>query len=456
MDRKNGARRIFLESDSSSVAVRATSAALSGEMFEPVDVNLPLQISSKIVRLLGRKPIVKLVSRFSRRIGLPPSEALNVNSGTAASWVVKHYDTLGKVKVMLIGAPSGGAAHLSAMLGAPFLTQHFLSCFSHPHVPSDDVKANVEFGLEVAQNISKNNDDLEVIIHYDPVHDRLLSGSVSTIRVKLKKLPKDYCDFISRCLDPEGAIVFLNVGYSWLQYVVEENIHVQVGGLGGIEDEEYLKGSERLDAWLASSGSSWRGGWALDDYQLKMMPESEWGTFPGLKDEVKEFAEENGYEYIEIVAEHPERMSELSADLFTRFLSGGRDIWFFDCFTSLNPTFNLSTSIIPVWLPFNCSDSYEFARRFLEKNKRAFRPGSRIYFTLTPNFVDTPDQVPITNWVSLFEGFGYANLIAVDEKLFPVDITHFIEFGKQLRKLLRKLYLPVNRRLTLEELKEKL
>ena len=434
--------KLIFEADSSSVIVKAVSSALRGEIFRPVSASPLLILALRLATVFGRSALTRLVSSASHNISIKPSQAAQINSSLAAKWVTSQYLNHKKYRVVFAGAPSGGTAHLSSLLGAPLLTQHFLTCVKHPKTAPDDVEKIVKHGINVAKSIASRNEDLEVIVHYDPVHDRLLAGHVNTIRVKLKTLPPEYRTFIERGLEPGGSIVFLNVKYRWLQYVVKENIHVQVGGLGGISDKEYLHGNERLDAWLASMGSPHRGGWMLRDYSLEYMPESEWGTFPGLREELKEFADNKGYEFIEITVDHPEHVSEIAAGFYVTLLEKPSR-WFFDCFTSINPAFNIKTSTVPLWLPFNCSDSYAYAERFLKKNKAVFNLDSTIYFTLTPNFVATPDQVEPSKWFKLFSEYGRAKPVAVCEKLYPADITHIFNFYNELRKMTKRMYKPI-------------
>ena len=427
---------IFLEQDSSAVAVRAVSSALRGEMFTPLKLRQPLPAMLGAMSRLSKRITLYMVSKFSCSLGIDIGDVVKINSTLASRWVVEKYPPK-EYNAVLVGAPSGAVAHLASLLRAPFLTQHFLIGIRHPRLDPDDVHAIVGYGLGAAKALSTGNGDLEVIVHYDPVHDRFLSSCMNTVRIKLAGLTRAYREFIEKNLSPEGTIFFLNVEYSWRQLAVEERIHVQIGGLGGISDEEYLYGSEEIDRWLESLGSKHRGGWILEDYSVEEMPESEWGTYPGLGEELREFAGDNGYRFVEIRARRPEDISVLVAELYLSRTK--RDRWFFDNFTSINPTFNLETGTIPVWLPFNCRDSYEFAERFLKERRELLGPNATIYYTLTPNFIVTPDQVEARAWRRLFSSYGKPVPVAVNESIFPVDALHFYSFEKQLKALSKKL-----------------
>ena len=431
---------MFLEFDSSSVMVRAVASTLKGEEPAPIKVNPLMSIMLRVLKLGGRRFITKIVAGLSGKIGVELRELSRLSSETAAEWSLSHYDEGGKFRTLVVGAPSGAAAHLSTMLKAPFLTQHFLVGVRHPHTHPDDVERIVGYGLKAAEEIRRRDRSLEVIIHYDPVHDRLLSGRLNTIRVKLTGLPESYRRFMDRRLEREATILFLDVKYPWKQLVLDENIHLQVGGLGGIRDEEYLYGSERLDRWLREQGSQHTGGWIIESYDVEELPESEWGTYPGLREEVREYAEENGHNFMVVEAEHPENISEVVAEVFANKLGeGGR--MFFDCFTAIDPKFNITTSTIPVWMPFNCHDSYEFAREFLTRHRDIV--GGMILFTLAPNFIETPDQVKFREWLSLFSEYAETKVVAVNPKLYPTDISHIYRFPKEIAELSVKWYNPL-------------
>ena len=446
--------KLFLQSDSSMITVKAVSAALAEKMFIPVKVNRMLSIFSIIVDIMGEKTCLRIIQKFLKNIGINENLVDKVSSEIGAEWVISQYRIKRKFDTVVIGAPSGGIAHLSTLLNAPFLTQHFLICPLHPETNPDDKEKIVGYGKKIARRIRDKDPTLEIIIHYDPVHDRVILKHMSTIRIKLTRLPRKYREFIKSHLGDEGTILFLDVVYPWRQQVLDENIHLQIGGLGGISDIDFLYGNERLDEWLARQGSKYRSGWAMKDYPIEQLPESEWGTYYGLEEDIKSFAGEQGYRFEKIRVVHPQNISEITAHVFLEALKR-EDIdvkrIFFDCFTAINPIFNIETSTLPVWLPFNCFDSYSFAEQFIDKNPGIFRKEPEILLTLVPSFTKTPDQVPVMKWIELLSKHGKPHLIAVNERHYPFDIAYYLRYPKELKKWKKKWKKPIKTRVSVKD-----
>ena len=456
---------MFLQTDSSITMVNAVAAALNRQINETMRYSTMKHFLAKLLAIFGTGVRVSIANMVTKSLGSSRDEIRKVNSEIAANWAVSRYkfNSMHKFDVILVGAPSGGAAHLSAVLNAPFLTQHFLTNFRHPEIHPDDMESILKYGLEIARGIQSNDDSLEIIIHYDPVHDRFLIKHIDTVRIKLTKLPQKYQKFIVKHLKPEGTILFLDVKYMWKQQEIDKNIHYQVGGLGELSDDEFLFGSERLDNWLKNQGTSHRGGWGLADYDIVTLPESEWGTFNGLEQETKEFAEENGYAFEKITVDHPEKISALVAHAFYEAIireNKKPNGIYFDCFTAINPTVNLETSLIPVWLPFNCRDSFNSAKIFLYNNQELFKETPLFYLTLVPAFTETPDLVSLDEWLSLLQKYGDVQLIGINPKIFPTDIEYPFAYPRKVRELMKvrrnplESFLDVNT--FLELVKEKL
>jgi len=441
-------KQYFVEGDSSSVMVRAVSSAFRNEIIEPIKINPLLKPIAKIANMLSQSRKINLIEKSVQNIGIPESMISEINSEVASNWVINQYKFSSDKKVdsIFIGAPSGGATHLAALYRAPFLTQHFLVGVKQPK-DADDINTTLEGGVRFSKKLLENDENIEIIIHYDPVHDRFMIKHINTIRFKLKKLTESYKQFIKKHLRSQGNIIFFDVKYMWKQYKIEDNIFFQVGGLGELLPFEYIMGSDRIVEWLTRIGSSKRDGWNLEGYPLEDKPESEWGTIDGLKEDVMNFALENGYSFIEIHATHPEKVSELAMLTFIYHLEHiGKEIKqvYFDCFTAINPTFNINTSTPPIWLPFNCGDSHTFARRILEKHKALFvKYKPKILFTGVPGYTQTPDLVSFHDWELLFSQYGDFEAVGISRKHYPMDLSYVVNYPSALKNLMKKMYDPV-------------
>lgn len=437
-------------SDSSAAQTRALAAALAGKHFDMYKLGLA---GRSAVRMFPLVPDWALgaASRFAQgNIGVPRSRAAHVKTEEMARWVVSKYPAK-KYDTIILGAPSGGVSHLGSIMDAPFLTTHFLICFrDFRHV--DDVFSTFSTARKLSRTIARNNRDLHVVGHYDPVHDRPVLLFINHLRAKLLELPETYKKFINENLAPGGTLLIIDCSYPWLQYRMSGRTSFQIGGLGGVSDSEFIDGSERIDDYLRDQGSFAQGGWGLESQKsrLKMMPESEWGAMPQFEESVREFAEAESIPVKAISGDHPELFSELAFEMHMEASrrDGVEPLHFFaDCFNQLDPISNLNSRIIPLWLPYYCDSSFRFARRMLEKIPRDMRA----LLTLHPSLADPFDMVPLERWVELFTRDEKPLLIGIDPEKFPADLTYIYDFGAQLRNYCAKHRDPVRARLSADD-----
>ena len=358
----------------------------------------------------------------------------DVNSTELTSWVVNEYPRT-KYDSIIIGAPSGGAGHLASYLNSPFLTQHFLMGFKG-NFPIDYSERYLDGCLRAAQRITDNNPDLSAIIHYDPLHDRFIVKKTGFVRVKLLSLNDIYRDFITETLKPGGTIILLGCKYPWTQYQIADRINFQLGGLGGVSCDEYNKGSDRIAKYInherrSSERKAYRikhENWLIRAYEQKLFPESEWGLLPSFADDVRSFADSNKYRTVEIMLDHPDQLSEIMYRAFTVLIQKehgdiNRRI-FMDSFTNSSPIFNRKVSACPLWLPFICDDSYDFATRILDTEHET----TELLIALHPSFSNPFDLTPLEKWMNYLSRFKKVNLIGVNESKYPADLTAYFKF----------------------------
>ncbi|MFH1514345.1 MAG: hypothetical protein ABIG42_02680 [bacterium] len=420
--------------DSSTVVVRGISALLNNRSFDPFLATGIQKIGASILNHFPKNIRKLMMEQMVGTIAANIELADDVNSTELTSWVVgeypeKQYDSI------IIGSPSGGVGHLASYLNSPFLTQHFLMGFKGTF-PIDDSERYMDGCFRSAQRITDKNPDLFAIIHYDPIHDRFIVKKTGFIRVKLLSLHDVYRDFISRSLKPGGTIVLIGCRYPWSQYEISDRINFQLGGLGGVSYEEYYKGSDRIVKYInRERRSSERTAfqikhedWLLRAYGQNLYPESEWGLLPSFADDVRSFADSNRYRVVEIMPDHPDQLGEIMYRAFTVLIQKehgemNRRI-FMDSFTNSSPVFNRKVSACPLWLPFICDDSYNFATRILDTEAKT----TEILLALHPSFSDPFDLTPLDKWMSYLSRFKNVNLIGVNDKKYPADLTAYFKF----------------------------
>lgn len=437
--------------DSSAAQTRALAAALHGKHFDPFGYNLAQRSVLRLFPLVPNEIIPPAITLAAGIIGIPQSAARQVRTDGMTADVAALYPQK-KYKTILVGATNGAVSHIGSIMNAPFLTTHFLLCFRH-FKNADDVYAAARVGRKLAVEITKNNPDLNVVIHFDPVHDRPVVAFITHLRPKLRNLSAEYRRFIDTRLAPGGTIILVNCSFPWLQYRMRDRITFQIGGLGGIPDSAFVIGNEEVDEYLGARGSLLRGGWRLKNspHRLEIHPESEWGLLPEFAESVRKFAASRGVKLISLNADHPEKYSELAFETHREAsrIDGKEPLYVFaDCFNQLDPLANINSRILPLWLPYYDQSSYDLAARLLNK----LPPGVNTMLTMHPSFASPSDMVPLQRWIDLFTLDSPPKLFGVNKQKFPFDISYLYDFGPELRRFSRKHNDPVRARVSPEQI----
>jgi len=430
--------------------MRSVAAALRGEFFQPQDMPDWVAGLATLLGGLGRRFNVWAVDRSQSMTGIAPEVADRITSTDLAEHALGFYGRVqGPFDAVIVGAPNGGVAHLATALGAPFLSQHMLTSF-RDHKHADDIHTYAEHGTELARRVLSRNADLAVVNHYDPLHDRFLVRWVNHIRYKLLDLPQAYREAIRFWLKPGGTIVFSDCRYPWRQYHVGERHTFQVGGLGGVTDEEFLSGRPEIEAVQRTERSPWVGGWRLD-LPLEVQPESEWGTLPELRGACEAFARQSGYDFLPLTADHPEGFSLLAFHAHQALLrkAGLRPQGVLvDCFTQVNPVATRLSSLLPLWLPFNCTDSLDLMRRSVGE----WPQDLPVLFAPLPNFAPAFDTVRLDVWLQVLGGLD-VHLLGIDPRWYPEDLAGLFRFAPALKRWCEGHPAPVRAHLSPDELR---
>jgi hypothetical protein len=399
-------------------------------------------LSLTALERLGLRLLEQLPVRFAQaaaawrvaRGALPQGSARVLKSEELVQARLADYGKLsGQFDIILCGSALGGAsAHLAAILGGPFLPQPFILGLQGGS-RDDRLKAYLERVKPIAQDILRNNPGIRAIAHYDPVHDGWLTRSMSHLRLKLIGLPAGYREFIQRRLKPGGTILYLDCSANWLQFQLGDRLELQVGGWGGIPPEEFINGSERVDRFLAESGSIHRGGWKPAGLEPEWKPESEWGSVPGLDRELEEFAAAGGFEYKHLRFDHPHKFSRLAFEahheLYSRAGVEPRGV-LIEMFTQYAPWITIERGLLPVWLIFNTRDSLDFLRAI----RSHFPEGIPAYLSALVTLSRTPDMVAWDDWAAALNDMTWFSIGARREK-YPEDLLALGSWVTRLARL---------------------
>jgi hypothetical protein len=363
---------------------------------------------------------------------IPVSALRHVQSEGIAAWVTRQYPVR-RYPAMLLGSSNGAATHLAAMLGAPWLPQTVLVA-SRRRMHPDEMKQDLRWGMRHIRPVLDANPDLQAHQMHDPLQDRLMVSRMAYFRMKRLRLGRKYRRFIEAQLAPGGTLIIVDCKFAWPVKRAGERHVFQVGGLGGIEAWEYLKGSPRIAEFLKREGSSYTR-WETDEPDADM-PEAEWGFVPELAGDIKRLADERGYRVVRLSFEHPEAISEFVADFhwdwYRKHGTTSRQLMA-ECFGLVEPWWALRTRTVPLWLAFNAEPS---AQR-LEAYLAAREPFDQVFLSLISNGVKSIGLASMERWQTLIQRARKdGKVIGIHESKYPMDIGSFVSYDDELKAAL--------------------
>jgi hypothetical protein len=277
-----------------------------------------------------------------------------------------------------------------------------------------------------------------------------MARRMAYFRVKRLQLGKTYERFLEENLSEGATLVVAECGLNWPTTWVSERHVFQFGALGGATPEEFLRGSERVEAYLARYGSH-RRRWEPPEPDSER-PEAEWGFESTLREDIERFARERGYRIRRIIFEEPEDLSPLVADLYRRWyeeLGLPADRLLVESFILMEPWWALRTGSVPFWMVFNMEPSAKALERYLDVSD----PYDHIHVMLFSHGVDSVGLAPIERWRSILQrARKHGSFVGVDERSFPRDFAAFVRYHMDLKKI--PAHYPMPGSLQLERLDE--
>lgn len=424
------ATRYIADFDSTSSMLYALGRCLEGRGFAGAGVAPSLPRLAGLVNKLPvatREELYRLAGWWE---AWPPTRIAEVDDEAISRWVVELYPKR-QYPGVFIGASHGGAMHLAAALGMPWLPQTFLLPLRRRLDP-DDLLGDMEWGREPARRLMARNPDLAVYQMHDPVHDRLMVTRMAYFRIKRRRLGRIYREFIARVVPPGRTIVIVDGRLQRPVTRVGPHHTYQVGGLGSTSTDEYLRGGPRVSRFLEEQDSALRS-WT-PPAPTEVAPEAEWGYLDELDDEIAALAKRGGHAIRRLVFEEPQDLSAVVADVYLAWLrqcgiSPARVI--VENFALLAPWHVLRSGSIPFWLPFNTEPGDAALESYLETRG----PFDEAYLMLLSNGVNAIGLVPIERWKQVLRhARGAGRLLGVDEREYPRDFASFVRYYTDLEK----------------------
>lgn len=345
-----------------------------------------------------------------------------------------------RVDSIFLGASSGGSLHLADITRSMMLFSGLNITVTRRGGEPDDAEGFIEFGRNLMKDFLPNNDDLEIVIHFDPIHDRSNLPFVFHFRSKFW-LPDAYRKFIRDHLKEGGDIVFFDVQEPWLHYKLDERFYYQCGGLDDLTPEEYAFGSERIDSWLEEVGASRRGGWGIEGMKPSKSYDSEFANSPRMVKAAKEFAKEQGYNFTHIKAEKAHDLSAMTTYLINQAMSEkgikpkGVII---EQYTQLVPLAVRRLGLLPVWTYYILRTSYNDTKKMLDKVFEDYlEEAEELVFLPTQPWNPSPlgDFVTYEEWDKLFKAYPVKKITTLmNPKLYPMDVASIVTGPINLQK----------------------
>ena len=430
--------------DSASGMVRALSRHLRGADV-PLLGQLPAAAEAPASALLGG--VNRLPRSWAERAyalsgiaeGVPPARTGEVDAESLARWVVDHYPRR-RYDVVLLGSSNGAAVHLAAALGAPWLPQTLLVPVRRGGVDRDDAHAELAAGLEPGRALLEANPD--VVLHHmqDPNQDRLMIRGMSYFRIKWRRLPRAYRDFLDRHLAPGGVVVTVECDARWPVTEISDRHLFQFGAFGGATADEYHRGGPRVAEFLRERGAS-VDRWHPPEPDAQH-PEAEWGFSARWCDDIADRVQQLGARWCRLGFDGPEGLSAAVAEVHRRWhrLRGVPDErLLLDCFLLMDPRLAVLTGSAPYWLTFPVRSSLQSAHDYLDE-VGAF---DELRLTLFSHGLASIGVAPVGEWRALLDRAAKVGATAgVDERAFPRDFAAFARAHRALSRIRHRYPAP--------------
>lgn len=425
--------------DSASGMVQALGRFLHGQDFSGVGILPPYELPARLLNALPVWMREQLYIAGGWIEAVEPKELATFRANIVGEWVVRQYPQR-TYPAAMIGSSNGAMVHLCAALGIPWLPQTYLIPVHHDRVDPDEFRYALEAFRPAATALLEANPSLQLHHMHDPNQDRLMIQKMGYFRVKQRSLGAAYEQFLEHHLPRGGTIFIVECTLHWPVTRVTERHFFQPGALGGATPNEYVYGSDRVEAYLRREGSH-RRLWdppPPDEEQ----PEAEWGFAEPLRDDIVRLARRCGWHVRRIVFEQPEDVSPLVADLYRWwYTQQGVDPnrLLVESFILLEPWWALRNRLVPFWMVFNKQPSYDALNQYLDTAPRQ----AEIYLTLFSHGVNSIGLVAIDQWRSVFgRAERSGGFLGVDERAFPRDFAVFVRFHRALQQLRPHYALP--------------
>jgi len=445
---------MMLESreSASPILTRSIAAALDNKYVNPYQFSHFENLGLRAIGYLPKSIAARIIPRLQSPLAHDPKILERLSIEALIQERLEDYHNLHrKFPALVFGSALGGAiGHICSLVKGIFVPHVFVLTLQGS-TQKGNIREYIHHSKVPIERFLEKNRNVEMIQHFDPIHDGWLTKSVNHVRFKLMYLPEILKVFIKEYLMDGGEIIFLNGRIPWLQFQISLNWFVQVGGWGGITDCEYINGSSRIDLFCQEN-KLYDPKWKLDECPIINGVESEWGSNSLFCDAIKIFCQKHGYKYTEISFKDPHVCSKLAFFGKKTLLEkcninpSGTII---EMFSQYDITASKRSALLPLWLIFNTIDCLEM----LKSMKKYFPKAKPIFFSPLATFSNTPDIVQFEEWEKLLPKNRFKN-IGARKTHYPQDTHALIEWFKPLREWVNDREVNINENLSGDDLQK--
>ena len=428
---KKGMNDLIIQFDSSSALMKSLALHFENKDFIGVGVTdgTPEWVGD-VVNRVPRAIRQKMYSWSGWKDAMYADGLKDVTGEGIAEWSTGFYPQKDFSGVMF-GSSNGAIMHLAAALRMPWLPQTYLLALRRLMKP-DQIVEDIEWGKKVIRSWLDKNVDLHAAQMHDPLQDRLMVSKMGYFRIKLLTIGQTMRQFMKTRIGKDRPLVSVECQFPWPAANVGERHTFQMGGFGGIDPYEYLKGSDRVKEFLKKVKAPvdhWDIGAPVQDG-----PEAEWGFYPQCLNNLRAIAAECHAPFLRIIFNDPEAPSAFIADLYRWWYEkheGPKTLkMLIENFGLVSPHRVLVSRMIPFWLAFNTDISAERIEQYL----RDHPDFDELYLMLMSNGVaDGIGLTPIERWRGILsQAKKCGAFIGVDEMQYPLDFGTFLRYHKEL------------------------
>ena len=353
-------------------------------------------------------------------------------------WIYNIYPKR-QYPAIAIGSSNGALIHLCAALGIPWLPQTMLMPIRKPSdISVDEPVRTMEWATEPGKVFLRNNPDWQLQHMMDPIHDRLRVEHIAYFRVKKLTLGPWYERFIRERLAPGGTLLIFDCQKPWQAVALGDRHYFQLGGDGGVADEEYYQGSDRITQFLQDQGAAvprWH-----TPTPTATPPEAEWGFAAPLAEDVARLCQQQGYHSRTLAFKNAQAPSAWVADLHRWWypqvgIDDNRLL--VQSFSMQEPYWTLRSGSVPYWTVFSVDGAIAQLENYL-KNAPVY---DEIYLTMLSHGNQTLDQATVDAMNALF---SYATqrggFIGTNPEKYPKDIGVYARYTKDTQAKITQRY----------------